>query len=470
MKKSLSVFLALLMLMSCFSVGTFAAGADAEKGIILQPGEDGTQKNFSWYAPAGTTDAAVNVSLTPDMANAVSFPGRTLTTYQGDCSAKATVTGLEAGTTYYYTCEAGGIESDVYSFTTSAADRFSAVYVTDIHISDDGEGTTTLADGAKRFNDVLAQAKTKSDISYILSAGDQASSGLRSEYTALTSGDEVKSLSFATTLGNHDRKGVDYKYFNNIPNEHFGKINDYQSGDYWFVQNNALFIFIDSNCGSGTDHRDTIKEAVKKCPDAKWRIAVMHHDLYSGAIESREDEAKIMRILYSPIFDEFNIDLVLLGHNHLFSVSNVIYNGKVVSTFDNGDTVVNPEGTVYMVSNSLTRPKDHIPTYSDKVAFGLDENTARVLYNILDFSADELKVTTYDFDENDVFASFTVRKTDDFAAPKINLFRKFFGLFCSAIGTIYAFFNNMSVYSRLTEKGFDVDFFRVLTNNRNIDA
>lgn len=480
MKKSFSVFLAFLMLIGCFSVPSFAAenswktylseNADAKKGIIMQPGSNSTEKNFSWYAPAEAQDACVDISLSPDMTDAVCFKGKTINTYQGDKSAKVTVSGLEASTTYYYTCNAGDESSEVYSFSTSSADSFSAVYVTDIHITDDGEGTDTLADTSERFNNVLAQAKTKGDISYILSAGDQASSGLRSEYIGLTATREAKSLTFATTLGNHDRKGVDYKFFNNVPNERYGIVNDYQSGDYWFVQNNALFVFINSNNGSGIDHRAVIKEAVEKNPDAKWRVAVMHHDLYSGAIESRESETKLMRTLFSPIFDEFNIDLVLLGHNHYYSVSKVLYNGKIEKEFNNGDTIENVNGTVYMVSNSLTRPKGDVPTYNDNVAFGLDgeKGVSRVLYNVIDFTEDEINVTTYDYDENAVFASYTIRKTDDFKAPKINVFRKFVGFITSFIGTVFAFFNNIDVYKRLTEKGYDVNFFASLRNAKPV--
>lgn len=478
MKKTLSVFLALLMLAGCFAVPSFAADADwkyylendadAGKGIIMQPGADGTEKNFSWYAPEDAKDACVDVSLKSDMSGAVCYKGRTVTTYQGDKAAKVTVTGLEAGTTYYYTCNAGGESSEVYSFTTASADVFSALYVTDIHIDEQEENPDVIVDTSKRFNDVVRQAKRKAGISYILSAGDQATNGRRTEYTALTATKEIKSTAFATTIGNHDRKSVDYKFFKNVPNEHMGHVNDYQGGDYWFVQGNALFVFIDSNSGSGVDHRDTVKEAVEAHPEAKWRIAVMHHDLYSGAIDSREDELKFMRILYSPIFDEFNIDLVLLGHNHYYSVSNVLYNGKITKEFGRGDTVTNAPGTVYMVSNSLNRPKDGAPTYNGNVAFGLDKKTDRVLYNILTFYPDEIRVKTYDYEENALFASFTLKKTDDFSAQKINSFRKLVQQITSWIGTVYAFFNNMSVYTRLTEKGYDVNFFKVLTNTKPV--
>ena len=476
MKKTLSFLLAVVMLAVSLSVPSFAmtraewdaylaADADAGRGVVMQPGVDGTQKNFSWYAPAGTSEVCVDVSLSPDMADAVCFKGGMIPAWQGDRAAKVTVTGLAAGATYYYTCNTDGVPGGVYTFTTPASDRFSALYVTDIHITDSKDDPNVLADTSLKFNEVLTQAQGKADISYVLSAGDQASSGLRSEYVGLTAGQAVKSVTFAPTFGNHDRKGVDYKYFKNLPNEYYGLTGDYQSGDYWFTQNDALFIFIDSNSGSGTDHRAAVRAAVNANPQAKWRVAVMHHDLYSGSIESREDEAKLMRALYAPLFDEYHIDLALTGHNHYYSVSHVLYNGKVTRELADGDTAVNAPGTVYMVSTSLTRPREATPVFSDRVAFGLTDDQMKTLYNILDFSSDELAVRTYDYNTGDLFASFTLKKDGDYSPKTISMFRKIVSFLTDAIGTVYAFFNNITVYNKLKDAGYDVPFTDAVNNN-----
>ena len=472
MKKSISVFLSLVLLFSLAAPSFamtraewdayLAADPDAGRGLIMQPGADGSRKNFSWYVPAETAEVCVDVSASPDMADAVCCKGVAIPTYQGDKAAKVTVTGLEAGTTYYYTCNTDGEPGGTYTFTTPAADRFSALYVTDIHITD---GDDALRDTSLKWNEVLTQAQSKAAISYILSAGDQASSGLRSEYTALTAGQAVKSAAFALTFGNHDRKGVDFRYFKNLPNERYGIVGDYQAGDYWFTQNDALFIFIDSNSGSGTDHRAAVRAAVNANPNARWRVAVMHHDLYSGSIESREDEAKLMRTLYAPLFDEYHVDLALTGHNHYYSVSHVLYNGKVTRELQNGDTVVNAPGTVYMVSTSLTRPREAVPQFSDRVAFGLTDDMSRTLYNVLDFSRDEIAVKTYDFGTGELFASFTLRKDGDYSPKTVSILRKLVSYLTDAIGTIYAFFNNISVYGKLKDNGYDVGFFDAVNNN-----
>ena len=475
MKKTLSILLVIVMLVSLAAPSFamtrtewdayLAADADAGRGVIMQPGADGSRKNFSWYVPAETETVEVLLSASPDMAGAKAFPGSAVPTYQGDKAAKVTVTGLSADMTYYYTCNTDGEPGEVYSFTTPAEDHFSALYVTDIHITDSEDNPDALADTSLKFNEVLTQAQGKAEISYVLSAGDQASSGLRSEYVGLTAGQAVKSVAFALTFGNHDRKGVDFKYFKNLPNEYYGLVGDYQSGDYWFTQNDVLFIFIDSNSGSGTDHRAAVRAAVNANPNARWRVAVMHHDLYSGSIESREDEAKLMRALYAPLFDEYHIDLALTGHNHYYSVSHVLYNGKVTRELADGDTVTNAPGTVYMVSTSLTRPREATPVFSDRVAFGLTDDQSRTLYNILDFSSDAVAVKTYDYNTGELFASFTLQKDGDYSPRTVSVFRRIVSFLTDAIGTVYAWFNNFTVYNKLKDNGYDVDFLDAVNNN-----
>ncbi|MBR6781449.1 MAG: hypothetical protein IKM24_10600, partial [Clostridia bacterium] len=105
---------------------------------------------------------------------------------------------------------------------------------------------------------------------------------------------------------------------------------------------------------------------------------------------------------------------------------------------------------------SVGRPREaeEIP-YSDLIAFGMEKYTDR-LYNIIDFSADAITVSTYEMNGEEVVHSFTLTKTDDYTAPQISIFRKLFSRFVNLIGTIYAVFNNIGVFSDLKEDGFDV--------------
>jgi hypothetical protein len=263
-------------------------------------------------------------------------------------------------------------------------------------------------------------------------------------------------------MGNHDRHSFDFKYFTNLPNEMFGPMAGYQSGNYYFAKGDALFLFVDTNNASATAHRQMIKAAVKEYPDAKWRIVVMHHDLYGGSIPHRETECNLLRILFSPLFDEFNIDLVLMGHSHHYSISDVIYDGEKVGEIENGGTVNNAKGTVYFVSTSIGRPEEegeNAVVFSDKVAIGFDKLTDSY-YNILDFSPEAIKVTSYNLATDEEYVSFTLTKDDDYEPEKIGFFRKLGGILAGYISNFYGIYCNSDRYFGLKKDGYTgVGFF-----------
>lgn len=461
MKKALCIILVFVMLFSAAPV--FAAEFE---GLIMQPGSDETGRNFSWYVPAGSKEAYVAVSADSSFENAKEYEAKIVSVPQGDCSAKVCVTGLEKNATYYYKAVCDGEEGDVYTFST-VSDEFSAMYVTDIHVSFEEDDPGSVERQSEMFASVLTKAKEKSDINLILSAGDQASDGRRVEYSGLVSAPVVKTVSFATCIGNHDRKGVDYRYFNNVPNEQFGTINSYQGGDYWFVKGPVLFMVCDSNSGNGEAHASLIKKAIESNPGAKWRVLVMHHDMWGQTMENRESENKWLRLMWTPIFDEYGIDLCLLGHSHYYSVSNVVYNGESVEKVTNGCTVKNAQGTVFMVSGSMNHPRssDNF-SYGRNIGFGV-EDVSKIGYNIIDFSADEIRVHSYEYETGEEFASFTLSKTADCEKPDFGFGRVLVRILAGVIGKIYTFFNNIGRVTTLREDGYDVSYISGAFNSAN---
>ena len=458
LKFSISILLCMLLLLSSFSLPAGAAAvsdADAEKAITMFPGSDDSKRNFSWYAPADSEDCCVDISLSPDMSAAVCFEGVLEKTYQGDFSAKVTVSGLEENTEYYYVCNDGANSSEVYSFETGSFTEFSALLISDVHMSGDAEHPEELAASAQKLDALFTQANANHPFDIVLSSGDQANSGRRSEYTAFAANSFLKSVPAATALGNHDRGGVDYKYYNNVPNEYTQGLQLFHGGDYWFVKGSVLFMVFDSNNAAGLSHRSFVKEAVAANPGARWRVAIMHHDLYSEVIPSRENENRLLRALWTPIFDEFNVDLVLLGHSHYYSVSNVLYNGSCTETIENGKTVNNASGTVYMVSPSVIRPRGGELSYGDNIAIGAD-NEERRIYNMIDFSENELTVTGYDYSDDSVYSTFTLTKSADFEPQEANIFQKRAGFLGSALGNFVALFRNIGVVFDLREDGYEL--------------
>ncbi len=475
-KRILTVILAVLIAVTAVAPA-FASSADLlwlanwekeyDNGVVLFPGSDNSEMNISWYSKTESEPKVVISEGYILTDNAETFTGYCVETYDGDYSNKVTITGLEAGKTYSYKCYSEGFESALYSFETDDNENeFTALYMTYIHIShkaNDELDDEELKRTAGIFNDTLNKAYLKHSPSILLSTGDQASEGLESEYKGLASANVLKKIPVATTIGNHDRKGVAYKTFTNMPNQQDDStVSSYVGENYWFRKGDVLFMVVDSNNASGIDHRSFVKNAVKANPDAKWKIMMAHHDLYSGRIPHRESENGLLRMIWAPIADEFGIDLVLLGHSHYYSVSNVLYNGKAVAPYS--AEMTDNEGTVYMVSGSITRPRDDDD-------YGLNEDwigyanvpNEKVIYNSLDFTEDSITVSSYYIGEDAPFNSYKIVKTSNDGGHPDVIIPSPFDAFVRFIGTIYAWFNNIGVYSDLTQKyGFDVSFFETV--------
>ena len=117
-----------------------------------------------------------------------------------------------------------------------------------------------------------------------------------------------------------------------------------------------------------------------------------------------------------------------------------------------------------MVSGSITRPRDDedIGLNEDWIGYA-NTPDERVIYNILDFTEESITVSSYYTGENAPFNTYKIVKTSNDGGHPDVIIPSPFDAFVRFVGTIYALFNNIGVYSDLTDKyGFDVGFFEVV--------
>ena len=473
MRKTLKIFCSIMSAVLLFSVLVPSAFAkdwsvewqkylEAGKGVSIAPGNDDTEIYVTWYGGKDGVTPTVKVSESADMTNSKAFEGTIHSNEKVERSNHVTLTGLEKGKTYFYVCCDGTADTEPTSFKTVAENEsFSALYVSDIHITGEDYEDEYLQATAREFDNVLNEATGKTDISLVLSGGDQATEGRACEYFAMVMPNELREIPTSIAVGNHDVKRYTFGALANYPNMKTENLSDSLiCSDYYFVKGNALFLIIDSTNSSAADHYEFVKNAVEKNPDVKWRVMMFHHDLYGGHIESREGENKLLRLLFTPIIDEFQIDLCLMGHSHCYSQSHIIYNRVISEELTKNAKITNPKGTVYFSSGSL------IPAEAEKsgepIIFDSDLKSEFIatdclahddsIYSILDFTDSTLTVKSYIKGTEEAFNSLEITKTSqqgghpDEDAPLWFKIGKY-------IGTLYNMINNISRNGEIKERG-----------------
>ena len=461
--------------------------------VSLTPGADETELNFAWYSQDNGSAATPVVHFGTNRNSLRAYTGTA-----GDVDTSltggvayhynhVTVTGLAPNTTYYYTVEKNGVQTEVETYQTRSFDTVKMLYVGDPQIgaskgqpqgsetlaAESGAANTAARNDAFGWNRTLEAALAQDpDVSFIISAGDQVNKtgqAKEEEYAGYLSPDVLASLPVATTIGNHDSLNPDYMYHFNNPNATENGATQ-AGGDYYYFYGNGLFIVLNTNNYNVAEHEQTIREAIASDPDAAWRIVTIHQDIYGSGLDHSDTDGMILRTQLTPIFDEYDIDVVLQGHDHTYSRSKLLYgDGQTHGAYefqlnddgsdydwdhaydinastqiplypedaagqallddfqaDNhcytiettvGNTVVNPNGTLYMTANSASGSKYYelISAQQDYIA----ERSQNWLpsWSVITLSETSFSIDTYQLtaggQTEKIDETFTIRKTGD---------------------------------------------------------
>lgn len=410
--------------------------------IILTPGKTAKDLGFAWYSQK-KGEPAVKIGKKEDLSDAQEFKGTATeinrsnqkNTYKA--SNKVTVEGLfEENTTYYYSYTddvKNPAWSEVQSYTTKKTTNFQTILVGDPQIGasgSQGQGTAddiNIAVDTFNWNKTLEQAKiTAPNASFILSAGDQidyagtdSSDGKNvreSEYAGFTYPALLRMLPLATTIGNHESKGTDYKYHYNNPNSEDGLGSTNSGSDYYFSYGNVLFISLNSNNRNTVEHRELLKKAVESNPDAKWKVVMFHHDIYGSGQPHSDTDGANLRALFAPLMDEFSIDMCLTGHDHSYARSYLMADGTSIQYDDS--VAINPEGTLYIAAGSASGSKFYKLATTKQYYIAERSNTQIPTFSTIDFSDESIVIKTYDYNGNKYADDYTLYKTGEKVSMK----------------------------------------------------
>lgn len=322
----------------------------APEQLNVHVGDDAaTQVNVTYTT---ITDTSTVIAVTnADGGETKYFEGTSYVGLGGKYIHEISVNGLEPATEYVYTVGDGFNERDgKFKTALEQGDEssFTFAYLADTQVSN--------ASNAKALGATLAKVNEKNP-DFVYLAGDVTDKSTNeSQWEWLFNNDGVYSTGgedmfannlVAVTQGNHDNNEM-YQHIN-APEE-AGKI------VYSFDYGCAKFIIL--NLESARYDEDAraqqeayLREAVKDAKaNGQWTIVGFHKSLYTGASHITDSDIIAARKYWAPIFAETDVDLVLQGHDHVYSRGFVTAEGENANpTVLEDGTIIQPDAPLYMV-------------------------------------------------------------------------------------------------------------------------
>lgn len=317
-----------------------------------------------------------------------------------------TISGLEAGTTYYY--RIGDAEKDWWSETGSITTADGSDSVTFLHMTDN-QGTTLESYAA--WLETLEIASSVADYDFILNTGDFVDNGsntLEWQYCLDIASEYLMSTFLMPVTGDHDADG-DYaiQLAFNLP---YVSISTESGVCYSFDYNNIHIAVINTNDLNKDDELtdeqvEWLTEDIASS-DADWYFVAFHNAIYSdGAKHSDDDETIALREQLCELMTTLGIDVVFNGNDHVYMRTDALENGTISDTasslLEHADyyyaTYVDPDGTIYVVSGAagskyytaLTDNSEYYETLA--VSMTISEGT----FSVIEVEGDTLYFTAY---------------------------------------------------------------------------
>ncbi len=229
---------------------------------------------------------------------------------------------LEPNTRYYYRANTVPVP---YHVGGTAPDGFASPVSSFRSSVEAGTPFTFIAYGDNRTQiDVHRQvvsemwtAAHENDARFVLSTGDLVTTGGSwHEYQDEFFGPALplmSTLPYYTTIGNHEGNHLRYYHYMSLPGIEawYG----FQHGDVDFFGINSS-----NNYEPGSPQYVWLEQALRSST-AIWKVAFFHHPPYACTPSRKPGDLNVQNHLV-PLFEEHGVQLVILGHDHLYGRSN----------------------------------------------------------------------------------------------------------------------------------------------------
>lgn len=438
-------------------ISTTATQTQEESQIrfpILTIGKDQSERNFTWYSKSKEQGylEIVEANDQKDFSNATKIKAVTSdknTTFDINDKSNAKVKiekdkkdqalkdlyelkdmsnsqvnikNLKPNTKYMYRVYNGnGKKSQVFEFTTQPKGGFTFVLAGDPQI---GAGKF-YADRDKWEKALGTIKKQVPQMSFLYSLGDQVNeytSKSELEYSGYIERENAKGITFATLIGNHDSQANSYSQHFALPNlQAEGKTE--AGSNYYFVYNNTLFIQLNSNNMNTAEHKATIEKAIEmtKNQNIKWKVVGFHHAIYSAATHANDDDIIKRRAEYPALMKQYGIDLIVSGHDHVYTRSRMMNGGVAIESERNftdkskeegkvPSKYVNPKGQLYLTANSASGSK-HYDLVEFKDYMAVRDQHYKPNFTEVKVTDKSIVATTYETDSLKVVDQVEIEKS-----------------------------------------------------------
>lgn len=411
MKKMCSLLLSCFILLMCQSAALaqeVPACGNPDEIIVSWTGDPQTTMTVAWRNVSSVVSGQVQYmkqsEQTADFSGAQAVDASCTSLYDGYNHFEAKLENLEPGTAYVYRVGTGNNWSEAAVFTTAAAtNEFSFMYMGDTHIGYN-------ENSASVWENLLAGAlKDYPDIKFALSSGDIVDDAVYSrnwQDLLEIQARYFKGIPLMPAIGNHENEDLNMyrKSFALPQNGPEGMKEQHYSFDY----GNAHFVVLDSNLmgsegDSATAGMAWLENDLQNT-NKEWKFVMFHHPAYE--VSSYDNSScEVIKQNWVPILEENDVDLVFVGHQHMYMRTYPMAGGQVQQYPADGITYV------MGVSGNKTYLNPDNAGYIAKVADGEDA----ISYSVINIEGDVLNLTTVKADGT-ILDEYKISKDNGLAA------------------------------------------------------
>lgn len=428
----------------------------SQVSMSLDADGEALSRNFSWYTSTDIEGSDVQVvsaegiESADDAATVMEAGGEGVTSASGATQvankAKVTlnlilITNYEIVQENRHTATVEVPAGDFYYRVGDAGRGFwtEPVFVDgDAEDADEGYTAIVVADsqGASQadydaYEQVLAEAEESTvDEAFAIHLGDMVDDGANENYwNWLMNTDASMAVATMPVAGNHEARQDDDALENAVAAHYNVDIpeQDTSTGIYYsFVYGDVTYIVLNTNDGDsavGQAQREWAAD-VADSAETTWKVLITHKAPYSKGSHQNDADVVALRGWLNTFCTQYDIDLVLSGHDHTYMRTPALSNGAEVEATTT--TAVDSEGNEYQALVNPSGTTFVIPSTSGSKYYDIVENDLpcevswqgyQPVWSTLKIEGDALFWQSYAYDASSntsvLIDSFAIAKDDN---------------------------------------------------------